>query len=235
MKKLLLVSSLLLVNTTLNAQTREHKFGVTTGAYIQQYKGNLGNSFFRFKETCFAGMSLNMGHYLNSSFDVNAGITAGHFGYCQTDKDKTRIISEEFRCTGCTDELGMGELRSLMISGNVFIKYKFTNGYLLKENAKIAPYIYAGAGINNLSDAMKKQCVNVGTHFSIISGAGVKYNLCKRMNVGFNLQLGYFPTSKVYNTGTATFDDHEMTSEEQKIHETKDKYLQHSLFIGYNF
>jgi OmpA-OmpF porin, OOP family len=235
MKRLLIISAMLSFVCSSKAQTKEHKFGVTAGGSIQQYKGNLGNSFFRFKETCFGGVAGTFGYYLNRSFDVNLGVSVGHFGYCQTEEDKQRIVGIEYRCPGCTNELGMGELRSLMVSGNIFVKYKFGNGYLLKEDSKFAPYVYLGAGINQLSDVMKKQCVNIGTHYSIISGAGIKYNICKRMSIGYNLQIGYFPSSKVYNTSGTLADDHGMTEEEETIHHTKDMYLQHSLFLGFNF
>lgn len=237
MKNQLLITVAVAITTFSSiAQNKNYKIGIETGAYLQQYNGNLGNSFFKFKETAFAGGSLNVGLYLNKSFDINAGGTIGHFGYCQTEEDKKRIVALEYRCLGCTDRLGMGELRSMMISGNTSIKYKFANGYLLKEDSKIAPYVYAGVGINYLSDVMKRNCVNVGNHFTINAGAGVKYNITERLNIGYNLGVGCFMTKKVYYTNAiAENNEIEKDADDIKMEKRKDLYMQHALTLGFNF
>jgi opacity protein-like surface antigen len=234
--QLLITAAFVLATFGLTAQTKNRKIGIETGAYLQQYNGNLGNSFFKFKETAFGGGSLNLGLYLNKSFDVNVGGSIGHFGYCQTEEDKKRVVSLEYRCPGCTDRLGMGELRSMMISGNTAIKYKFANGYLLKEDSKIAPYVYAGVGINYLSDVMKRNCVNVGNHFTINAGAGVKYNITERLNIGYNLGVGCFMTKKVYYTNAiAENNEVEKDADDIKMEKRKDFYMQHALTLGFNF
>jgi opacity protein-like surface antigen len=234
--QLLITAAFVLATFGLTAQTKNRKIGIETGAYLQQYNGNLGNSFFKFKETAFGGGSLNLGLYLNKSFDVNVGGSIGHFGYCQTEEDKKRVVALEYRCPGCTDRLGMGELRSMMISGNTAIKYKFANGYLLKEDSKIAPYVYAGVGINYLSDVMKRNCVNVGNHFTINAGAGVKYNITERLNIGYNLGVGCFMTKKVYYTNAiAENNEVEKDADDIKMEKRKDFYMQHALTLGFNF
>jgi opacity protein-like surface antigen len=234
--QLLITAAFVLATFGITAQTKNRKIGIETGAYLQQYNGNLGNSFFKFKETAFGGGSLNLGLYLNKSFDVNVGGSIGHFGYCQTEEDKKRVVSLEYRCPGCTDRLGMGELRSMMISGNTAIKYKFANGYLLKEDSKIAPYVYAGVGINYLSDVMKRNCVNVGNHFTINAGAGVKYNITERLNIGYNLGVGCFMTKKVYYTNAiAENNEVEKDGDDIKMEKRKDFFMQHALTLGFNF
>lgn len=235
MKNQLLLSALLLSSVYSIGQNKNHKIGIEAGAYLQQYSGNLGSSFFKFKETAFAGTSLNAGLYLNRSFDVNLGGSIGHFGYCQTEEDKKRFVSIDQKCPGCIDKLGMGELRSQMISGNVVIKYKFANGYLLKENSKLAPYIYVGAGVNYLSDVMKRNCVNVGTHFAINGGAGVKYIINERFNIGYNLGLGCFVTKKVYYTNAIENNEVEKDEDDIKMEKRKDLYMQHAITVGFNF
>ena len=234
--QLLITAAFVLATFGITAQTKNRKIGIETGAYLQQYNGNLGNSFFKFKETAFGGGSLNLGLYLNKSFDLNVGGSIGHFGYCQTEEDKKRVVALEYRCPGCTDRLGMGELRSMMISGNTSIKYKFANGYLLKEDSKIAPYVYAGVGINYLSDVMKRNCVNVGNHFTINAGAGVKYNITERLNIGYNFGVGCFMTKKVYYTNAiAENNEVEKDADDIKMEKRKDFYMQHALTLGFNF
>ncbi len=236
MKNHLFISAAVLLSTFNSvAQTKDHKIGIEAGTYIQHYNGNLGNSFFKFNTTAFAGGSVNAGLYLNNSFDLNIGGSMGHFGYCQTDEDKKRVVSIEQRCPGCTNQLGMGELRSLMISGNLAVKYKFANGYFLKEDSKLAPYVYAGIGINRLSDVMKRNCVNVGTHFTINAGLGIKYNITKRFNIGYNLGVGCFVTKKVYYTNAQAMGDTDMDDDDVKMAKRKDFYMQNSLTLGFNF
>lgn len=245
MKHYILLSAFTASVLSLSAQTKDHKIGIEVGGYLQQYNGNLGNSFFKFKETAFGGFHANAGLYLNKSFDAMVGASVGHFGYCQTDEDKKRIVAVEFRCPGCTNQLGMGELRSMMVAGNAALKYKFANGMLLKESSRLAPYIYAGIGINQLSDNMKRNCVNVGTHLTINAGAGVKYNINERINVGYNMGLGCFVAKKVYYTNAAAnheTEDHEDEShddathaDERRMEKRKDFYMQHAISFGFNF
>jgi hypothetical protein len=235
MKNYLFIPVLLLFSMSSIAQTKKDKFGFSIGGSIQHYNGNLGNSFFKFNTTVFGGVTTNFGMYLNKSFDFNIGGSIGHFGYCQTEADASRVVSIEQRCPGCTDRLGMGELRSLMISGNIAIKYKFANDFLFKENSKFAPYIYVGMGINRLSDNMKKQCVNIGNHFTINAGTGIKYNINERFNIGYNLGVGYFIAKKVYYTSAIANDLDAKDADDIKMEKRKDMYMQNSLFIGINF
>ena len=233
MKKSLLVVALTFAALSTIAQSKNFRYGVTAGGYIQHYNGNLGNSFFKFNTTCFGGGAATFGMYLSKSVDLNVGGSLGFYGYCQTDADERRTASVAQRCPGCT-RLGMGELRSVMIAGNVAVKYKFANDIFLNEGAKIAPYVYAGAGINRLSDVMQRDCVNEGNHVSVNAGAGVKYNFCKRFNIGYNLALGAFVGDKVY--ATDPWETAMVKNElEMKLEKRKDLYMQNGLFLGVNF
>ena len=235
MKNQVLISALLLSTLCTIGQNKNNKIGIEAGAHIQQYNGNLGNSFFKFNTTTFAGYNAKVGLYLNKSLDFNLGGSIGHFGYCQTDEDKKRVVSIKQRCPGCIDRLGMGELRALMISGNIAIKYKFANGIFLKENSKLAPYIYVGVGINRLSDVMKRNCVNVGNHLTINAGAGIKYNINERFNIGYNLGIGCFVTKKVYYTTATQNSETGKDADDLKMDKRKDLYMQHALTLGINF
>jgi OOP family OmpA-OmpF porin len=237
----LIAAAFVLTTVSSVAQNKNKKIGIEAGAYLQHYNGNLGNSFFKFNTTAFGGTSLNAGLYLTKSFDVNVGGTIGHFGYCQTDEDKKRIVPIEQKCPGCPGEQGMGELRSLMIAGNIAVKYKFANGIFLKENSKLAPYVYVGAGINRLSDNMRRNCVNVGKHFSVNGGVGVKYNFNERFNIGYNLAVGCFVTQKhVYTSNgiqgiTVEPTTAETNTDNMKMANRKDFYMQNAITFGVNF
>lgn len=232
MKNILLITALICCIITSKAQNKEHKIGITFGAFIQHYNGNLGNSFFQFHTACFGGGSLTIGGYINKYFDADIAVTAGDFGYCQTMADISRTASVEQQCPGCEDRLGMGDLRSRMVAGNAAIRFKFANGFLLKEKAKFSPYIYAGVGINHLADRMKKQCVNVGYHFSVNGGAGLKYNLCERVSAGYQLALGCFTSKKVYAENAETSEVY--SAEAATLNKRKDLFMQNTLFLGVN-
>ncbi len=237
MKNKVLICAMMLVTAGAFAQNKDNKFGVTAGAFIQHYNGNLGNSFFQFKTTCFGGGIVGAGYYINKSFDANISVSLGDYGYCQTEEDQSRLIKESQRCPGCKDLLGMGELRSRMLSGNIGIKYKFANDCILKENSKLAPYVYAGMGINHLEDNMKKNCVAIGNHYSINSGVGVTYNITSRFNMGLNLGFGCFAFKKVYYTNqvAASLVTEAKDAEDIRMEKRKDLYMQNTIFFGFNF
>ena len=236
MKNQLLISAALLLPTlTSIGQTKNNKVGIEVGAYLSHYNGNLGNSFFKFNTTAFGGFSANAGLYLTKSLDLSVGGSVGHFGYCSTSEDKKRVVSIEQRCPGCTNQLGMGELRSMMASGNIAIKYKFANGIFLKENSKLAPYVYAGVGVNHLADNMKRNCVNVGTHLTINAGAGIKYNFNERFNIGYNLGLGCFVTKKVYASNASAMNNEDKDADDIKMEKRKDFYMQNAVTFWFNF
>lgn len=238
MKKKSIILQLALVSViTIFGQTKDNRFGINAGGTIQQYNGNLGSSFFRFNTTCFAGAKTTAGLYLNNSFDLNLSLFAGQFGYCQTEADKNRFVSLNYRCPGCTDRIGMGELRSLMLASVLSVKYKFSNGYILKENSKLSPYLAVGAGYNRLIDNMKRQCVTEGSHFSLNAGTGLIYNITDKLNFGYTANLSCFMPKKVYLTNemSAEPETEPMDLIDIKLERRKDLCLQHSIIIGFNF
>ena len=235
MKNNLLITALIFCTIGAIGQNKNYKYGITSGGFIQHYNGNLGNSFLEFNTTCFGGVGTTFGVYLNKSFDFNIGGSISNFGYCQTGADANRVVALKQRCPGCTDRLGMGELRSLMVSGNIAIKYKFANDIFLKENSKFAPYIYVGVAMNHLSDNMNRQCVNVGFHFTINGGVGIKYNINERFNIGYNMGIGCFISKKVHYTNAIANDSGDRDADELEMEKRIDMYMQNGLTLGINF
>jgi hypothetical protein len=235
MKQKLLIAALFLCVVSVFGQNKKYKYGITAGGYVQHYNGNLGNSFFKFKTVWFCGVGGSFGMYLNKSFDFNAGIAVGDFGFCQTHSGDKRIVSAALRCPGCKGKLGMGDLRSRMVSGNIAIKYKLANGIFLSEKSKFCPYVYVGMGINHLSDVMKRDCINPGVHFTINGGAGMKYDISDRFSIGYNLAVGCFIGKKVYKTSPASGELAATTEADMKMKRRPDMYMQNALFLGINF
>lgn len=245
MKNSIIILAVLFFFTNVQSQNKTHRNSVTFGASINHYNGNLGNSFFQYKTTCFGGGNVTFGNYINRNFDLNINANIGHFGYCQTDRDVFRMAKLELQCPGCTDGIAMAELRSLMIGVNTNLKYKFNNGYILKENSKIAPYVYTGVGITHLSDNMKKKCVNVGMHYTVNAGAGLRYNIGKNMHIDYTMSFSCFMTKKTYAKLSSTSDQVDNThAEAEPDHHSKemkslekrhDLLLQNTLSVGFSF
>ena len=76
------------------------------------------------------------------------------------------------------------------------LKYKFANGYIFKENAKIAPFVYIGAGVDPVFD-MWNHRVDAGTYASVIWGAGARYNFTDKFSFTYAIGFGCFNNDKM--------------------------------------
>lgn len=192
-------------------QTSEKKNNISIGGGTQYYNGDLGNSFFALKDEWYGVVGLNYSRYLNKSFDASFTTTTGDYGHCRDKEDP------QFRSDG-TEVLNM---LSRLTTGIITLKYKFYNGYILKENAKISPFVYIGFGINNVTDFWwaNKNRVNAGNYTSLNGGLGLRYNFCNKFNFTYNLGLGYFMTDKI----------------DKRVEGINDMYLQNTFLIGMNF
>jgi hypothetical protein len=220
MKKIPFILGLALLTISINAQTKAHKLGLTFGGGSEKYRGDLGNGFTLKNNTWYGGFNLSAAYYMNRSFDVGISGWMGDYGYCQPKENTFVAVDADDRCPGCVGRVGLGNLSSRMTSGGVFAKYKFANGYLLKETSKIQPYVSLGASYNNLTDRMKMNCVNEGNYYAINTSVGAKYYLTQRLNVGYNLTVGCFTTDHI---------DRIMKGEKS------DMYAQNTLVIGFDF
>ncbi len=194
------------------AQTKDNKNNISIGFGTQSYKGDLGNTWFNFHEEWYGVLRLEYSRYLFSSIDVTVSSTSGDFGHCK-DAEDPALWPEG------TPVLNM---HSRLTTGNIQLKYKFANGYLLKEESRIAPYLYAGAGIDNVQDIWTHNTrVNPGTYIAITGGAGVRFNFCEKISFTYNIGFGYFTNDKLdFGYGT---------------HNSNPMYMQNTYSLGYNF
>jgi hypothetical protein len=197
MKRFLVTCICLLSISCTFSQTKENKIGITIGGGSQKYSGDLGNGFTLRNRVWRGSVALNVNYYLTKSFDIGLHYSIGDFGYCQPHDMTVIAVVDEDQCDGCVDRIGLGNLSSRMYMGGVLVKYKFNNGYLLNENCRIKPYIYSGLSINTLDDRMKMKCVSEGNYLSINSGVGVRLYLNNRVNIGYNMNFGYFASDEL--------------------------------------
>jgi hypothetical protein len=134
MKQAITLLGLFLITCSLHAQTVEHKSCFSFGGGNESYNGHLGNSWFDPGEEWYGFVHMAYSRYLCKSFDVQAGITYGDIGRCRPDGADPSILN----------------LYTRMTSTSLTFKYKFANGYLLNEKARVAPYVFLGGAVNNL-------------------------------------------------------------------------------------
>ncbi len=205
MKKQIFLLAFLLFSAMAGAQTKDEKNNISFGGGKQCYNGDLGNSWFDPGEEWYGFAMVSYSRYLNRSFDALVFCTVGDIGRCRDADADPAILN----------------LYARMSSGMLSVKYKFANGYLLKDESRIAPYVFLGAGINNLTDIWTHDRVNQGNYLTINGGVGCGYNFAKRYTVAYNIGFGYFTSDRL---------DYVV-----KPKGLNDMYMQHTFSIGYNF
>ncbi|MFA6125918.1 MAG: OmpA family protein [Bacteroidales bacterium] len=135
-KLVLLVSVLLLGITASHAQNAENKWGVGLHFGVMEYNGDYSNQFYSFRQGYAVGASV--ARYLNPSFDLLL-----HYFYDMShsfDGGKSGLPTWLY-------------FESQMHNLNLLAKYKFNNGYLLKETSIVSPFLLAGIGVNSANSS----------------------------------------------------------------------------------
>lgn len=172
-KWIFLILALPLFPNQVDAQTRERKWNLGILGGISVYAGDLGNSMTNFTYDVFRQNPLGgatISRYLNKSFDLTLMGTNGSYGYYV---NHTTIF------------------KGNMLHGNLNLKYKLNNGYFLSEDSWIAPFIFAGAGVSNITGTK----INEGMDYPIVGGLGIKLRLTNALNLNYQATYGYMSTA----------------------------------------
>jgi hypothetical protein len=204
MKQSLLVLVIFLISFSLRSQTEEHKSCISAGGGNESYNGHLGNSWFDPGEEWYGFVYIGYSRYLTNSFDVSIHASYGDIGRCRPDGADPSILN----------------LYARMTTGILTFKYKFANGYLLNENARVAPYVFLGGGVNNMEDVWTHYRVNSGNFTSINGGGGFQIRLLPRVHIGYEMSFAYMTSSLAF--------DYISTAKH-------DCYMQHTFSLGYDF
>jgi OOP family OmpA-OmpF porin len=113
-----------------SAQTSERKTAVAVYAGTIQYNGEIGNQFFR-TDHLQAAFSISVAQYLCRSFNLGLMYSIGDVNHTN----------------------GHDYLLGTMSSMNLFLHYKFFNGKILGEDARVAPYLIAGFGADEWNES----------------------------------------------------------------------------------
>lgn len=200
LKKYFIVGLFSSIILFVNAQTLEKDFSVGLNLLENEYNGDYGNGIFDFSKGLYPGIGISVTKNLTGSFDIGLQGSYGKYGYYVTSTD---------RFTG------------LKSDASFFIHYNFNNGYILKKESKLLPFISVGFGlatygINPISDNSGKDptlyptIITKGIDLITPFGVGLKYkitnstliqyqylyNITNRDNHDENQGPNYFDKSK---------------------------------------
>ncbi len=122
-KGLLITLTTAIIASSAFAQTKDHKNSIGLQFGTKEYAGDLGYEIYSF-DNVHAAFGATYSRYINPSFDGTFG-----FSYGQIDYSK-----------------GLRNFKTNLGDFKLQAKYKFNNGYILKEDAFIAPFVTAGIG-----------------------------------------------------------------------------------------
>ena len=198
MKKTLLLLTLTAASIASIAQTANNRWNVGAGIGFTDFVNPI-NKQFLMVERWKGAANLNVQRYLGKSFDGRLNVTFGEAFYPvalnQTFANQT--VPTNF------DQTQKGRMRyenSSLFDGGLNLVYKLNNGYILKENAFINPYLFSGVGINSINKIGTQNGSNLGGAGSdqinpyIPIGFGLGFNLSDRWNAaaeyGYKVALG---------------------------------------------
>ncbi len=238
MKKSYLLFVLLFVCMSAFAQTEDNKWGVGLHINSTHYQGDLGNEFLKFSDFDL-GLNLSLGYYLSPTFDVTGKIGWSHTDFSAekgTYAFGKRGYADSRPFIGGKDEPGWKFYGSLW-SASANLKFKLNNGWLLKEDSKLAPFVIGGLGMTHISTVGVGEWLTDKTYSNVALyyGLGLNYRLSERFNMVFEAGI-YNPMTDVYD-GVTTWTAPGWDSNNDKrgnVGDSNDKFLQYSLGVSYN-
>lgn len=192
MKKLFAFLFVAAIMTTVYGQNADQKWSISLMGGKTEYTGDLGNGLFHFNPFYWHG-ALQFNHYLNPSFDLGLQFEYGSYGF---DGNTNSFLSRK------TD-------------GALLLKYKFANGYLFKEDARIAPFLATGLGFASFAGDPARTRDDDWDAF-IPLGGGIKVNITQKFAVEYQI---------LYNFTNGDYRDLDETPSKD------DRFLSHSLGI----
>ncbi|MDZ4667776.1 MAG: OmpA family protein [bacterium] len=174
LKRYLFVLLLPLIVFNVNGQTKERKWNVGVSGGFNIYAGDLGNSITDFTYDVFRQnptFGLDFSRYLNKSFDLSLMGSLGSFGYYYP---KSNTV-----------------FKGTMAHGNLNLRYKFNNGYLLAEDSRLSPYIFAGYGASQFTGSK----INNNMDYPVVGGAGLNLRFTEAISFFYQFTYGYMSTA----------------------------------------
>lgn len=163
--RLIITSFILFFSLSIYAQTEENPFSFSLFTAKTASNSDLGNGILNFDQPYYGGAGFSIGTYLSPSFDLEFSGLMSHYGYYSQAQN---FLSRRTQL-------------------DVVAKYKFDNGYLLREQAIFAPYAFIGIG--GASNAPIENRAEETAAFTLPVGLGISYNFTPKLN--FFAQAGW--------------------------------------------
>ena len=182
MKKLITLMLFTLIFSAAFAQNSQHKWAIGLYGGKTVYNGDLGNGFLDFNPFYALG-GISIDRYLNPSIDLGIQAEYGDYGYW---KDPTI------------------NFLSTKTDGYLLLKYKFSNGYIFKEDAIVSPFLAAGVGMASYSG---DRTVGNSVDLTLPVGLGIKLNFTKWLAFQYQFMYNFTNGDKRDNNTTGSRND----------------------------
>ena len=169
----MLLVIILVATQFISAQTADNKFAIGLNVIKNEYNGDYGSAIWNFTQNYFGG-GVSLGYYLNPSFDLGLQGTLGNYGY--RENPVNRFSGGKY-------------------DGSLYAHYKLNNGYILKADSKLSPFISLGVGFANYytnNDASPWPTIITGkVDFVVPVGLGLKYQISKLVAIQYQYLYNY--------------------------------------------
>jgi hypothetical protein len=199
MKKLLTLAIFIFILANVSAQNADQKWGISIFGGKTEYVGDFGNGFFDWDPWVYGHIGVSGNRYLNSSFDLNLQLETGSYGYWES---------------------STSNFYAKKTDGALLLRYKFNNGYAIKEDALVAPFLTAGFGFASFAaeeDELRTKTDDWDAFVTL--GGGFRFQVDPRFS--FEYQFLYNFTNG---------DERDLNTTD----EMNDRFLSHSLGIIFN-
>ncbi|WP_308239909.1 OmpA family protein [Hymenobacter sp. J193] len=162
-----------------SAQTADRKTAISLTGNAFQYKGNFGSDFWKWGENKY-GPGISINRYLSPGLDV---LLSGN--YVEFKKTTSPLSGPYYGSNFATN----------VVNVNLGLKLKLNNGWALKEDAVIQPYLLAAPGWTYTSregtinrDGASLNTDSDKSYFDLFGAAGINFRLSEA--VGLFVQTG---------------------------------------------
>ncbi|WP_280640658.1 OmpA family protein [Hymenobacter volaticus] len=202
-RQLLLPLALFASQSAVQAQTAERRTGLGLTFSALQYEGDFGSNYWKFDANEYApGLAINQ--YLTRGLDLH---TQAIYGQLKGRQNATTFFN------------------TTVVNVNVGFKFKLNNGWALKEEALIQPYLLAAPGWTYASRTGQTDGTRIDedkSYFDLQAGAGI--------NLRLGRSVGFFVQSSQHLPLQANLDG----STETNTPRWSDRFLQHTVGITIN-
>ena len=188
------------------AQTADKKTAISLYGSAYQYKGNYSSYFWDFSKSN-GGPGISFNRYLTSGLDLGLGL-----GYTELKGTQARNKANVFSTN--------------VVHGNLAFKFKLNNGWAIKEDAFIQPYLTIAPGLAYFSRESTHRGVFTdknATSFDLMGAAGINFRLSD--GVGLFIQTGQHIPFGANIDGDPVRDENRID----------DRFLQHTAGLTFAF